>query len=91
MGSRSPSAAWTSSTKERFRARETGLDTPAGSTATVIEAFVRAMSVRSIWADGDSTTAFLHVDYTIGAERTDYVLCVVLDREGVIRWVEMEN
>jgi len=49
------------------------------------------MRVRSIWADGDSTTAFLHVDYTIDAERTDDVLCVALDREGVIRSVEMES
>ena len=44
---------------------------PRGSTATVIDAFVKKMAVRSIWASGDATTAFLHVDYTIDAARTD--------------------
>ena len=49
------------------------------------------MRVRSIWADAGATAGFLHVDYTIDAERTNYVLCVALDREGVIRSVDMET
>ena len=63
----------------------------AGSTAAVTEAFVRAMRVRSIWADGTAASAFLHVDYTIDPERTDYVLSVVLDQEGLVQSVEMES
>jgi hypothetical protein len=49
------------------------------------------MYVRSIWTAGDDDEEFLHVDYTIDARRTDHVLCVVLDGEGVIRRIEMES
>ena len=42
-------------------------------------------------SDGDATPRFLHLDETIGAARTDKVLCVVLDREAVIRDVVMES
>ncbi|HEY1418654.1 MAG TPA: DUF2004 domain-containing protein [Myxococcaceae bacterium] len=68
-----------------------GIDSPKNPGAAAIERFLGVMSVRSIWTAGDDDGGFLHVDYTIDAGRTDYVLCVVLDREGVIQRVEMES
>jgi hypothetical protein len=35
---------------------------PGTATPTVLEGFVRAMRVRSIWADAGATAGFLHVD-----------------------------
>lgn len=65
--------------------------TPPASVAPGIEAFVGAMIVHSIWVTADGDAEFLHVDYTIDAGRTQYVLSVALDRDGVIRSVRMES
>lgn len=56
-----------------------------------IEAFVRAMAVHLIWVTPDGNEEFLHVDYTIDAKRTQYVLSVALGRDGVTRSVRMER
>ena len=56
-----------------------------------VEPFVRAMTVCSIWVTTDDGKEFLHVDYTIDAERTQYVLSVALDDDGVVRSVRMES
>lgn len=64
---------------------------PVGLTDGGIEAFVQAMNVRSIWAAPDDDGELLHIDYTIDARRTQYVLSVALDRDGVVRSVRMES
>jgi hypothetical protein len=65
--------------------------TPPELVGRGIEAFVGAMTLRSIWVVADDDEEFLRVDYTLDASRTDYVLCVVLDSSGVVRSVRMES
>ena len=67
------------------------LATPAPPGGAGIEAFVHAMTMHSIWVTADESEEFLHVDYTIDAKRTQYVLSLALDRGGIIRSVRMES
>jgi len=64
---------------------------PQSPTTSAVDAFLASMSVDSIWATPESDDTFLHVDYTIDSERTDYVLSVTLDRRGTVESVEMER
>jgi hypothetical protein len=63
---------------------------PEGATRGV-RAFARAMTVSSIWITADEDEELLHVDYAIDAKRTQYVLSVTLDHDGVARSVRMES
>src|SRR5215831_4937408 len=67
-----------------------GVDDPASADAAAIERFLASMSVRSIWATPGSDRSFLHVDYTVDPDLTQYVLCVSFDRAGVVTSVDME-
>jgi hypothetical protein len=58
--------------------------------STSLQAFVGAMTIHHLWVSAEDEE-FLHVDYTIDARRTQYVLTVALDRDGVVRSVRMES
>ena len=49
------------------------------------------MTMHSMWVTADESEEFLHVDDTIDAKRTQYVLSLALDRGGIIRSVRMES
>ncbi len=72
-------------------ALQSAIEDPETLDLETIATCLEAMSVRGIWATPDSSSAFLHVDYTIGKDRTQYVLTVLLDRNGTIRSVDMES
>ena len=70
----------------RFGVEDSEKPSPAAVTA-----FLDAMYVRSIWASPESKDSFLHVDYTIDDDETQYVLSVAMNRRGAVTGVEMES
>ena len=68
-----------------------GVDDRENPSPAVLEVFLAAMYMRSMWASPASKDSFLHVDYTIDDRETQYVLSVATNRQGVVSTIEMES